>query len=56
MRPQFSARAQPKPRLIQCRPLTGVCNDRNAVFDHTFILELAINAYYPQISHFTVDV
>ena len=29
---------------------------RTSVFDDTYILELAVNAYYSQISHFTVDV
>lgn len=34
---------------------TDVC-DRHAVFDDTFMLELAVSAYYSQISHFTIDV
>lgn len=29
---------------------------RTTVFDDTFILDLAVNAYYLQISHFTIDV
>ncbi|KAI9776993.1 MAG: hypothetical protein M1839_009137 [Geoglossum umbratile] len=30
--------------------------DGNSVFDDTYILELAVSAYYSQISHFTIDV
>ncbi|KAI9834447.1 MAG: hypothetical protein M1826_002601 [Phylliscum demangeonii] len=30
--------------------------DGTIVFDDTYVLELAVNAYYSQISHFTIDV
>ena len=37
--------------------LTLLCSiHSHTVFDDTFTLELAVSAYYSQISHFTIDV
>lgn len=41
-------------RSLVARPMLTL--NRSTVFDDTYVLDLAVNAYYSQISHFTVDV
>ncbi len=42
-------------RVFAC-VVSGADTDRHTVFDDTFVLELAVSAYYSQISHFSIDV